>query len=106
MNVLTILKKHVSEKKDKKIHLEILRIIACFFVIFIHTGKTGYVLFIEREIGSLEFWIYEFISVFSNFAVPIFFMISGAIMLGREEESLKKLWKNRILKIFIALVVF
>jgi len=37
-------------------------------------------------------------------AVPLFFMISGAIMLGKEEEPIKVLWKKRILKFAIILI--
>lgn len=92
--------------QKKYTYLESLRIIAIFFVIFNHTGNKGYFLFSERPVGSAQFWIYLFISIFCKFAVPVFFAISGALMLGKEDEPLKVLWSKRILKIFILLILY
>lgn len=91
---------------DKKIYIEVLRIIAILFVVFNHTGAKGFTLFAHRPLGSLQFWCYLFISIFCKFAVPVFFCISGALMLNREEESLVVLWRKRILKIVFTLIVF
>ena len=63
-------------------------------------------MFAKQAEGSLKFWIYLFLSVFCKFSVPLFFAISGAIMLGRKDEPLKVLWKKRIFKITIILFVF
>ena len=91
----------------KKLDFELMRIVACFFVIFNHTGQKGFFLFSTiKDRESLEFWLYLFISVFDKFAVPLFFAISGALMLGREPEPLGKLWKNRVLKIFLVLLAW
>lgn len=54
------------------LYIEILRIIACFFVIFNHTYTKGFMLFSTRQIGSLSYWIYMFISVFCKVSVPLF----------------------------------
>lgn len=89
--------------KKKYLYLEIMRIIAIFFVIFNHTGNDGYLLYSFKEMRSIQFWIYLFISVFSKFSVPLYFAISGAVMLGREPELLGKLWK-RVARIFVVLV--
>lgn len=74
-------------KKD--ISFEIMRVIAIFFVIFNHTGNKGYLLFTQEELGSIKFWLYLFASIFCLFSVPLFFMISGALMLEREEPFVK-----------------
>ena len=63
------------EKKEKRIYFEVMRIVACFFVIFNHTSVNGYFLFSTREPGSAHFWIELFVSVFCKFAVPLFLAI-------------------------------
>lgn len=90
----------------KTLYLEVMRIIATFFVIFNHTGNTGFFLFSQRPEGGLLFWIYLFISVFCKFSVPLFFAISGALMLNREDEPLKVLWKKRIFRFIVIILVF
>ena len=93
--------------KKKLIYLEIMRIIAAFFVIFNHTGAIGggFELFIDQPLGSLRYWLYLLISICCKFAVPIFFMISGALLLARN-EPIKVVLKKRLLPICIALLVF
>lgn len=68
-----------------KIYIEILRIIAAYFVIFNHTSENGFFLFANYSEGTLNFWIYCFISVFCKASVPIFFMISGMLLLDKDE---------------------
>ena len=95
-----------KETKWKQIDIELMRIIACFFVIFNHTETNGYFLFSLYDKHSLQFWIYLFLSVFCKFSVPLFFTISGALMLDREPEPLNRLWRYRILKMVIILVTW
>lgn len=95
-----------TESKHKMIHLEILRIFAVFWVIFNHTNERGFFLFSTRPEGGPAFWIDLFISVFCKFAVPVFFAISGALLLNRKPEPLKTLWSRRILKMVIILIIF
>lgn len=94
---------NVQPKKEKYIYLEVIRIIAMFFVIFNHTGIEGFFLYYQQDMGSFSYWIYLFISIFCKFSVSIFFMISGALMLGKE-ESIKTLWKKRISKMIVILI--
>lgn len=92
--------KNITNHK-RKVHLDLLRLIAIFFVIFNHTGEHGYMLF-ANDMASFVSIFYMFLSVLCKIAVPIFFMISGALLL-RKEESLKQLFVKRILKIAIVL---
>ena len=94
------------KEKNKIIYLEILRILAAFFVIFNHTGNDGFFLFSLKSSNHLPFWIYAFISVFCKFAVPLFFMISGSLYLKRDNLTIKEIYLKRILKIFIITLVF
>jgi surface polysaccharide O-acyltransferase-like enzyme len=77
----------VSVKKERKVYLDLIRILAAFCVIFNHTNDNGFFLFAAREWGSFTFWGYMFFSVFCKAAVPLFLMISGALMLSREEPA-------------------
>lgn len=88
------------------IHIYILRIIAAFFVIFNHSVDYGFYLYTYYPIDSIHFWVYLFFSIFSKVSVPLFFLISGALLLNKPDESLKELWGKRIIKMVIPLIAF
>jgi len=90
-------------KGRKEIYLELLRILATFLVLFIHTNQNGFVFFtVARE--SVFFPLYLFCSIFSKIAVPTFFMISGALLL-KKDEPIRVVFQKRISRIFLALVI-
>lgn len=95
-----------SLHSGRKVYIDAIRIFAAFFVIFNHTGTNGFFLFAQREWGSGAFWCYLFFSVFCKVSVPLFLTISGALMLHREQEPLGSLWRKRIGKIFLILLLF
>ena len=84
-------------------HMDLLRLLAIYLVIFNHTGMGGYALFVS-ESNSLTGVLYMTLSVFCKIAVPLFFMISGALLLPKE-ESLKQLFSKRILRMVIVLLL-
>lgn len=88
---------------NKRLDIELMRIIAAFFVIFNHTGNTGFFVFSLCDPRSIQYWIYLFISVFCKLSVPLFFMIAGALLLNRQGETVKKLWIHRVLHILLVL---
>lgn len=92
------------KKPEKFLHFELMRIAAIFFVVFTHTGDHGFFLFAQYPDHHILFWIYLFISILGSFAVPLFFAVSGALMLNRPEESMKTLWIKRILRYGILLI--
>ncbi len=91
---------------SKRLDIELMRIIAAFFVIFNHTGNTGFFLFSLSDSQSIQYWIYLFISIFCKLSVPLFFMIAGALLLNRQGETLKKLWGHRVAHIVFILVAW
>ncbi len=96
-----------TDKKEKYIYLEVLRIIAIFFVIFNHTQYKGFFLFASMPIGSFKFWLYMFISVFCKFAVPVFFAISGALLLDEKKEiTIKDIYVKRIPRYLMLLIIY
>lgn len=90
-------------KENKKIYFEVMRILACFFVIFTHTRTDGYFLFSTYEVGRLPFFINMIFPVFAKFSVAIFFAISGALLLNKN-ETIKDVLKKRVLKTVLMLV--
>lgn len=90
--------------KNKLLHIELLRIISIWFVIYNHTDSIGFYLFAGKE-GTPMFYVYAFISVLCKIAVPIFFMISGALLIPKEED-IKTIFKKRVFRIIVVLVAF
>ena len=69
-------------KTDKKIYLELLRVIACFFVIVNHTANGITCVFFEGP----NYFFASMMLCMSRIAVPIFLMISGAVLIPKEES--------------------
>lgn len=91
--------------KKKILYVEILRIFCIVFVIFNHTGSRGYVYFLNFEAGTVPYWFYMFFTAIAGISVPIFLMISGMLLLGKD-ESIGFIWKKRISKYVIILALF
>lgn len=87
------------EKRDKY-YLEVLRIIAICLVIYNHSAAFG----VFQTAQGMQYEISLILSLLCKVAVPIFFMISGALLLGKN-ESIRELFQKRILKCVLALVV-
>lgn len=93
-----------KQRQNRQTYLDILRMIAALLVIFNHTG--GYRLYLEQAAdGSVLSWFRVALSVFTKVNVPLFFMISGALLLTRE-ESYRTILCKRIPRIAIPLIVF
>ncbi len=86
-------------------HMDIMRIVAIFFVIFNHTGYWGFSYFRNFDPKTISYWGYMLFPVIAKISVPLFFTISGALLLNKENESIKKML-TRLVRIFAALLVF
>lgn len=87
-------------KKEKVLYIQLLRIIACFFVIYNHTeGFHSYL----TETYSHRLWYTMILSVICKVAVPIFLMIAGTLLLDKD-ESIKSIFTHRIIRILILLL--
>ena len=84
---------------QKKEYYEILRILACALVIFNHT--TGFSLYQKTE--GIKQIIYIFLATFTKINVPLFIMISGALLLKKSEDISVTL-RKRVLRFVILLV--
>ena len=80
-------------------YLDILRILATIAVVMIHVVARGW---LKSNIFTFEWQFYNLFYGILKWAVPIFVMISGALFLGGEEKSLRRLYGKNIAKIIIA----
>lgn len=90
-------------KTARLLHIEGLRILAMFLVLFNHTGGYGYFLYAWNRDSAL-FPLYIFLSILDAIDIPLFFMISGALLLGKE-ESISQVYRRRIARFAVTLVV-
>lgn len=89
--------------EKRKTYMDVIRIIAVCGVIYIHSGDLGYSLYATTENVFLKN-IYYLFAVVSEISVPLFFMISGALLLGKE-ESIEEVVKKRCFRIVVVLLV-
>ena len=90
--------------KNKRISIEILRIIAICMVIFNHTGENGFEMF-RTAYGTPLWYLVILLDIISKAGVPLFFMISGVLLLDKE-ETLKELFIKRILRYGVIIILF
>ncbi len=87
--------------QNKKVYFEMMRVIACALVIFNHLP--GYTLYFVSK-GGKQFF-YMCLTMITRINVPLFFMISGALLLGRNDEWVIA-FKKRFIRIVVLLLVF
>ncbi len=80
----------------KKYWIDYLRVISMLAVIIIHVTGCHYVKF--EEIGIFEWWFVNLLKAASSFAVPLFVMISGAVLLGKD-ATLFGFYKKRTIRL-------
>lgn len=95
----------MDEIKNKKMYLEYLRVISMAAVVLIHvfvTARTDFPMHSENE----EILTGIIRQIF-HFAVPIFFMITGALFLqSKKKIDIKTLYKKYILKYALIIIIF
>ena len=89
--------------KQRYDFMDVLRIIAILCVIYNHTGSDAYYLY-ALPCGMILKCFYIIVGALIAVAVPIFFMISGALLLPKEER-LYVLFKKRILRMIVVLII-
>ncbi len=88
-------------KAARKIDLDIIRIVAILLVIFNHTD--GFIYYTET--GNIMTWLFSLgMACICRVGVPLFFMVSGALLLSKD-ETIKELLCRRVSKIFIVLII-
>lgn len=92
------------KSKGRIYYFDYLKVFAIFLVVFNHTENRGFFLFAD-QLNSIMFFPYMLFSIADKIAVPLLFMLSGALLLEKQ-ESIKQLWKKRILKYLIIIILF
>lgn len=86
--------------KEKDNRLEVLRVISIFLVILIHVSSRYLRLY--PNINDIPYFYLLSINIISRVCVPLFFMISGACLLGRSFDEVK--YRKRIIRLIIILM--
>ncbi len=79
--------------------IDALRTVVALFVILLHTTAS----YMYAQTNDLSFWFPATINAFTHVAVPIFVIISGSFLLGRD-EPLDTFLKKRAVRILIPLI--
>ena len=91
--------------RKRIVYFDYLRFIACLAVIGIHVaGKGTYILGNNIDSNPVIFSLAATIDSCLRFAVPIFFMLSGALAFSKSEMNIKEFYQQRAKRILIPLV--
>jgi surface polysaccharide O-acyltransferase-like enzyme len=88
-------------QKSQIIWIDAIRAIACFMVVFLHSA--GPVLYKYNEVGLSNWFVANVYDSIVRVCVPLFFMISGFLLL-QKDESLADFFSKRLSKLFIPIV--
>lgn len=84
-------------KNDRVLYLDVLNVVSCFSVVCLHSN--GYV---HECIKDDYWWLRVLIEVLCFFAVPVFFMLSGATLMEyRKKYSTKVFIQKRFQRAFL-----
>lgn len=90
-------------EKERVYYFDFIRIMSCFAVVFIHIAAG---VWYDYPIDTIDYKFASFCDVIARCAVPLFFMISGALFLSRKKIDLKKLYTKNILNILIIMAIW
>ncbi|MFW5437457.1 acyltransferase [Paenibacillus apiarius] len=88
-------------KNNRIIYIDILRIISIIAVIVLHI--TADLLTRTNDFDTASWWVSNVFNSISRFAVPVFFMISGAMILRIDVQSYRDFYIKRVLPLVISL---
>ena len=87
----------------KKKHYDYLRVVSMLGIIGVHCTAAFVTADMDRTTIS---WWYGSFQHIVRIALPLFFMLSGALALGREYPSLTQYYKKRAIKILLPFLVY
>ncbi|MGO5097233.1 acyltransferase [Agathobaculum sp. LCP25S3_E8] len=83
-----------TRQKPREVWGDVLRIFCCYIIVLLHNTCTIFSDYADGRISAL------IMNCFTGFAVPCFFMISGAYLL-RKPQSISSTLKRRVMKIVL-----
>lgn len=88
---------------NKFLGLDIIRVISMFCVIFLHCASNR----LRVEMGNTGWNVTNILTAFATCGVPMFFMISGALILNSKNTySIVYTLKNRVLRLAVPMAVW
>ena len=91
----------ITLNTGRDIPADILKCVCCICVIVIHTASLGIT---TLDVHSFDWYCALFWGSICRFAVPIFFMVTGALLFDPQKKlSIKKIFKNYFLRMFVCL---
>ena len=85
-------------------YLDFLKSIAIIGVVWIHTGSN---MAIDFDADSFNWWVNNIYASLARWSIPVFFMISGALLLSSTKEiSIKDFYKTRVIKLLIPFLIW
>ncbi len=88
-------------KSQRKVFLDLIRIFAILGVIYNHSKAWE----LYQVPGDIHQTFGYVLTCLARIAVPLFFMVSGVTLLGKE-ESIKSLYQKRVLRMVLCTVLF
>lgn len=86
------------------VHLDLLRILACFSVVMLHSSAQFWY---DLPVQDADWLVANSYNAASRFGVPVFVMLSGALFLSpKKETDLKKLYLHNILRLVVLYIVW
>ena len=86
------------------VHLDLLRILACFSVVMLHSSAQFWY---DLPVNDVNWLVANSYNAVSRFGVPVFVMLSGALFLSPQREiGLKKLYLHNILRLVVLYIVW
>ena len=95
----------MANEKSKTGFLSLLRIVSAFAVVVIHVVATS-IINHSGDISEHLVYVLNTVHVYMNWAVPVFFMITGYIFIGLKSECELPKMKKYVLRFLAALFVF
>ena len=86
----------INPKQSQRIfYYDVLRALAIIGIVFCHVSS----FYVSRDISSPNLYIPIFFDCFRDFSIPIFVMLSGALLIGKK-DTLIKFFKKRLSRLF------
>lgn len=95
----------INKYSKRNLSLDLIRILAIFLVLYTHTSAAIHRYYTLPSSEGILSFLNLAANCFRTINNHLLFMISGALLLGKQ-EPLKVLWKKRILRFVITLVIF
>ena len=96
----TVMKLMVTQRN--KIYLDIIRLVAIFCVVYNHTP--GFDVPAYEGWNQLGYWSALVVNQMVKMAVPLFFMVTGALLLAKE-EGIRALFRKRVFRYAVVVVI-